>query len=188
MKDRFEWNGYAYDTKAEWEEAKKEEESIRYIKAKTNLSDPDKALKIYQGLVEKRTFVTPVGTGFLTELRSSILRSGVVPAEELPGVPVVLPRRKGRSVAAFEQENQDKNRMMADYYRGRLKNAHFAIVLLIAVIIAMFLITMFGPNTPFVDAEVKLQDKYAAWEQELTERENAVRAKEQELKLYDNND
>ena len=28
MKDRFVLNGYAYDTKAEWEEAKKEEESI----------------------------------------------------------------------------------------------------------------------------------------------------------------
>ena len=75
-KERFVVDEYSFGTKAEWEEAKREEESIQYIRAKTNLSDPQTVYKVYCGLVEKKTFTTPVGTAFLLELRAGLLRAG----------------------------------------------------------------------------------------------------------------
>lgn len=180
QKERFVIDGYSYETKAEWEEVKREEESIRYIRAKTDLSDPEKAYKVYCGLAEKKTFITPAGLDFLTELRNGLLRAGRT-EDELPGIPVTLPRRKGKAAAAFSQEAEGKNKLLADYYRNKLKNARIVMAVLAAVIGIMFLITIFGPDSPLVDAEIKLQDKYASWEQELREREDAVRAKEREL-------
>ena len=47
----------------------------------------------------------------------------------------------------------------------------------------MFVITLTGNNPTILNYEQKLQNKYAGWEQELTERENAVREKERELSL-----
>lgn len=179
-KEPFVVDGYSFGTKAEWEEAKKEEESIRYIRAKTNLSDTETAYKMYCGLVEKKTFITPVGISFLMQLRAGLLRAGKS-EEEVPGVPVILPRRKGKRAESFSQEVESKSKMMADYYRGKLRNSRIVCAFLVVVIVAMFVITLIGPNSPFVDAEIKLQDKYAAWEQEIREREDAVRAREREL-------
>ena len=56
-------------------------------------------------------------------------------------------------------------------------------ILLILLVIAMFVITLTGNNPTILNYEQKLQNKYAGWEQELTERENAVREKERELSL-----
>ncbi len=180
MKEHFVLNGYTYDTKAEWEEAKKEEESIRYIRAKTDLSNPSVALKMYNGFVEKRIFITPVGMEFMQELRKEILRSGTVKAEDLYGIPVGLPRRKGRRTE-LAGENGNKDKMMAEYYRSKLKSMRVVAAMLAIAIIAMFVVLFAGPNSALEDAEIKVQDKYAAWEQELTRREEAVRAREQEL-------
>ncbi len=179
-KEPFVIGAYSFGTKAEWEEAKREEESIRYIRAKTNLSDTETAWKMYCGLVDKKTFITPVGTDFLVQLRSELLRLGKS-AEDVPGVPVTLPRKKGKRAESFSQEMESKSRMMADYYQDKLRNSRIITAFLVVVIGIMFLITLFGPNSPFVDAEVKLQDKYAAWEQDIRERENAVREREREL-------
>ena len=135
---------------------------------------------MYCGLVDKKTFITPVGTDFLVQLRSELLRLGKS-AEDVPGVPVTLPRKKGKRAESFSQEMESKSRMMADYYQDKLRNSRIITAFLVVVIGIMFLITLFGPNSPFVDAEVKLQDKYAAWEQDIRERENAVREREREL-------
>lgn len=181
MAGRFVLGNYSYDTKAEWEEAKKEEESIKYIRSKTNLNDAATVAKLYQAMVTKKTFITPTGMNFMIELREFLLKSGQFTAEEIPGVPVLLPRKKGKRAIEFEEENENKNKMRASLYQQKLKNARIVIGVLAAVIITLFLITAFGPNSPFVDAEIKVQNKYAAWEQELTQRENELIEREKAL-------
>ncbi|MDE7325134.1 MAG: hypothetical protein K2N63_02475 [Lachnospiraceae bacterium] len=177
--ERFVVDGYSFGTKAEWEEAKREEESIQYIRAKTNLSDLQTVYKVYCGLVEKKTFTTPIGTAFLLELRRGLLTARK--EEEIPGIPVTLPRKKKKSAELFSREMEDKNRVLAQQYQMKLRNARIVAFFLCVAIVVMFLITMFGPNSPLVDAEVQVQNKYAAWEQELREREEAVGAREREL-------
>ncbi len=183
-KERFVVAGYSFETKAEWEEAKREEESIQYIRAKTNLSDMQTVYKVYCGLVEKKTFITPVGITFLMQLQGDLLRSGK-DVGEIPKVPITLPRKRKKSAELFSKEmqekTQEKNQALVSYYKNKLKNTRIAMFFLIVVIGAMFLITIFGPNTPFVDAEIKLQNKYAAWEQDLRQREEAVEKREREL-------
>ena len=67
--------------------------------------------------------------------------------------------------------------------RASLRKSVILNILLILLVIAMFVITLTGNNPTILNYEQKLQNKYAGWEQELTERENAVREKERELSL-----
>ena len=56
-------------------------------------------------------------------------------------------------------------------------------VVLVIAVIAMFVITLTSDQPNVLNYERALTNRYASWEQELTEREQAVREKERELKL-----
>ena len=58
--------------------------------------------------------------------------------------------------------------------------ANFAFVVSILI---MFLITATSGQTTILNYEKKIQDRYAQWEQQLTQREKAIREEEQELEL-----
>ena len=47
----------------------------------------------------------------------------------------------------------------------------------------MFVITMKSDNPNILNYKKQILNEYASWEQELTERENRVREKEQELSM-----
>ena len=54
-------------------------------------------------------------------------------------------------------------------------------VFLALLVAGMFFVAMTGNNPNILNYQNAVLNKYAAWEQELTEREQAVREKEQEL-------
>ncbi len=54
-------------------------------------------------------------------------------------------------------------------------------VILVLLVAGMFFVAMSGNNANILNYRNAIVDEYASWEQELTEREKAVREKEQEL-------
>lgn len=56
-------------------------------------------------------------------------------------------------------------------------------VFLVIVVIGMMIVSLTGDNPNILNYENKLLDKYAQWQQELTEREQVIREKERELKI-----
>jgi Tfp pilus assembly protein PilO len=104
----------------------------------------------------------------------------------LPGVPVHLPLEtingaKGKLTKGFIKETKERNRAQSDIYRDKLKNSRIINVFLVVLILAMFAVVIFGDNSPLKDAEKKIQDKYATWEEQLKEREQSVEEREQQL-------
>ena len=61
--------GYAFETKEQEHTAKHEVEIIGYIRKNTRMDDPDIVLALYNKLVLKEIFVTPVGYDFLHRLQ-----------------------------------------------------------------------------------------------------------------------
>ena len=57
----------------------------------------------------------------------------------------------------------------------------FSPKILVGCVVAMFAMTLTSDSPTIVDYQSKLLNRYASWEQELTEREKAVSEKEQEL-------
>ena len=54
---------------------------------------------------------------------------------------------------------------------------------LAALVIAMFAITLKSDNPNILNYKNVIVNQYASWEQELSEREQAVREKEQQLQI-----
>ena len=64
---------------------------------------------------------------------------------------------------------------------GKLKISLCVNAILVVCVVAMFAMTLTSDSPTIVDYQSKLLNRYASWEQELTEREKAVSEKEQDL-------
>lgn len=183
MKDNeYKVAGYLFMDANDYREAKREEETIEYIKANTDLRDINKAVKLYQKLVERKTLKTVVGFAFLNELRDRILREGILTEDKLPCIQVeknVKPIRENSGPTNHEAEV--KHQKVLEEYRIKLRNTRIVSAFLVVIIIAMFLISIFSNRSIPSDYETKILDKYAAWEEELDARQQELDQREAEL-------
>lgn len=166
--------GFTFSSQKELEEAKKETEVIEYIRTKADLTNTKTVVKLYNRLVEKGTLVTELGIGFLKELRSRALESGVVAENSLAAIPA--PVKKTETPVAKTREQK-----LLELYKGRVKTLSFVVAVLCVVIVLLFAIRMFGTASPFTDYEKKVVDEYAGWKEKLTETESRLHAWEQDL-------
>ena len=67
--------GFSFENKDEAEQAKKEIEGIRYIKTKTNMSDPEVILQVYNKMIGQKLFETAVGYSYLKDLQEYLKAS-----------------------------------------------------------------------------------------------------------------
>ena len=64
---------------------------------------------------------------------------------------------------------------------GKLKISLCVNIILVVCVVAMFAMALTSDSPTIMNYQSKLLNRYASWEQELTEREKAVSEKEQEL-------
>jgi hypothetical protein len=168
-------SGYTFEDSRDYKEAKREMESVEYIRANTDLNDINKVLKLYVKLVERKTLKSVVGIEFLVELRNKILSSGIVTKDNLPGIRIEKPNNAIRVYDDELEYDQEKAHLaMIEDYRIKLKNSRIISGFLIAIIVVMLLISIFMDRSMYSIYENKVIDKYEAWQQELDAREAAL--------------
>lgn len=97
--------------------------------------------------------------------------------DEKPGDEI---RRLNRDINS-SRDREKKLKTVADFYRNKVKKMTIVIVALIIVVAALFITAVYNKNLTFKSEEVAVQDKYSAWEEELTAREAAIKAREDAL-------
>lgn len=170
--------GYSFTDENMAKQARTEAEGVKYVKARTDMSKPDQVFSVYHRLLEQKMFQTPIGYAYLKELQEYLKTMPGIPSGDIKPVPVApnLEVRDTRGVA-----DRWQRRLEREQNRLRLSLvANFAFAVSIFI---MFLITATSGQTTILNYEKKIQDKYAQWEQQLTEREKAIREEEQELEL-----
>lgn len=164
MNGSYNYKGFSFDTREELELAKKEDEAIEYLKAKTNTNDPEVVLKLYNKLLDRNMFVTPVGTKFLLDMKKYILESGIIDESRLKRIPADQKRRP-------ETKKTKENKLIKENIY--LKITVFIMSLLI---IAMFIIALTGKMSPAASVyEMQIRDKYAKWAEQLSDKEEELR-------------
>lgn len=172
-------SGYTFEDSHDYKEAKREMESVEYIRANTDLNDINKVLKLYSKLVERKTLKSVVGIEFLVELRNKILSAGIVTEDNLPGIRIEKPNNAIRVYDnALEQDQEKAHLAKIEDYRIKLKNSRIISAFLIAIIVVMLLISIFMDRSMYSIYENKVIDKYEAWQQELDAREAALNERE----------
>ena len=188
--------GYIFDDENKAKKAAKELKAVEYILGQIKDSDEKGVLTVYKKLLNQRIFSTEIGMSFLAQLRQNLIDSEVFTPEDIPPVYSLeeppkdeTPKEKTKEVSNAEKQKTDKKveaKVKSDSSEiKRLKAINkvlliFCIALLLCVL-GMFYVSTTINSPTILDYEEKLIDKYSSWEQELTEREDAIREKEQEL-------
>lgn len=180
-------DGFAFTSENEAEQAKKEREGIRYIKEKTNMNNPEMVLQIYNKMIREKMFVTSVGYAYLYDLQEYLHTNPQINDEEILPIEVVHP-----SLQESLKEEKNKHRtQMQELKKKAAKKLptdtellnKYKVSLLVNLILAisvvfMFVISATSSHPTILNYEEKLINRYSAWEQELNEREAALREAE----------
>lgn len=189
MEKRYTLDGFSFLTAADLERAKKEKETILYLKANTDMTDMKAVYKLYKLSVEKQSFQTIFGFCYLEELRERLVGSGAVTEDMLEPIPVgkvALPVKhpeQGEAEKEIQKYKEDFQKAKA----GSLIKK-FLIVVLLFMVAAMVLISSnnrYSLMTFFTNYKEEMRneivDELEQWELQLNEREDALNEKEQIL-------
>lgn len=175
--------GFVFYTKKDAELATQEQKKIDYLQARMNYSNPESILRIYEKAVEEKLFKTPVGLGFLKDTQKFLLRSGAIAEEQIPPIPLhVFFDDEVREHASPARRKVQPSEKDGKKFPALPVSIVLNIVLALAVI-AMFWIALSAGQPNILNYENVLVNKYATWEQDLTQREQTVREKERELSI-----
>lgn len=173
--------GYLFLSEEDAELARQEQKKIDYLDKHMDYSAAENVLRIYKKAIVERIFKTPVGHDYLKKLQVCLLHCGELDGEDIP--PIVLynnyrmKMRQSYSPARQHIKASEKKKAQWPVISVMLN-----IVLALAVA-AMFGIALKSDNPNILNYETSLVNKYASWEQELSEREKAIREKEKELHI-----
>ena len=165
--------------KESYEKAKKEQETIIYMKAHTNFNNINQVIKVYNKAIEKKMFSTIIGYEFLKQVRNLIIKKGNMEESEIAPVPIIT--EKKNTNLAFEQKQKEKYKMLYENEKTNKTILKAAIVVLVIVVAAMIYISRNGKNSIISDYENKIINQYEEWEIELEEREKVIEEKEKAL-------
>lgn len=174
--------GYFFGSFEDATKARKEIKNAQYLNERVNVMNVKQILALYDKMLDEKVFETPVGWEYLKYLRNRIIDGGI---DETNVRPIPL-----RSVFVAKEDNEyshiAKLRVKpsvskAQKTKTKYKRSLICNVLLAVLVIVIFFIALKSPSPNILNYKQVITDNYATWEQELTEREKAVRAKEEAL-------
>ena len=157
--------------------AEKEAEKVMRLEEKMGDADIELLYRLYNKSLEKHTFKTPIGYDFMRKLKD-ILESDVnTPGEVLP---VILEQHYATDEHIFiepmkeETVNTKKTNEKSPLFIWSLVTN----VVLIILVLLMFWIVSTGDSPNVINCENAVINKYAKWEQELSEKEQELLKRE----------
>lgn len=189
MADSYVIDGYCFQSRGDYDRAKKEKETIAYLSAHVDMADMKAVYKVYKTASEKGSFQTVFGLNYMDDLRKHLVESEIVTEDVLDPIPV------GRVVTAGQKKGpKTTDKELGEYQKAyeKAKSGSFIknllIVVLLVVIVGMVVITYKNQYSIFTyftnykeDMREELLDEYEDWDNTLREREKEIEKKEQEL-------
>lgn len=175
--------GYLFFTEGDARLARAEEQKIEYLEARIDYSAPESIRYVYEKSIHERVFKTPVGLQYLKRQQDFLKGQLGEEAESVTDIPLYT--TFGGELR--EHGNPARSKVVPSNKRDKLKDGlRISVILnvmLVLAIISMFCVSFLSENPNIINYERAVVDKYAAWDQELTQREQAVREKERELNI-----
>ncbi len=172
-------DGFLFLSEEDAAAAREELKKARYLERHLDYQGADMILQLYRKALNERTFQTPVGLAFVNELRGRLIEAGIEEFDIEP-IPVYYDVVQNKMRSGFEPVKEEMQE------KPKKETTKFAVSVIFNVFLALLVAGMFflattGNNPNILNYENAIVNKYASWEQELTEREKAVREKELEL-------
>ncbi|MCM1044505.1 MAG: hypothetical protein NC417_03245 [Candidatus Gastranaerophilales bacterium] len=174
--------GFVFYTEKDAELARQERRKVQYLKAHMDHKKPAGILNLYEKAIAERVFKTPVGLVFLKEIQNYLVKQSEIDDMKISPIPLFVTYdgeiREHPSPARRRVQPAPKKK------ESPALPISIAINIVLAIAIAaMFVITLTAEQPNILNYERALLNRYAGWEQQLTEREQAIREAERELQL-----
>ena len=178
-------DGFSFADDADVSLASLEIEKIKYIAGKMNMDNPRGVLAVYDKLITSGIFVTPVGYEYLRTLQSYLYKCKDIPDDAVKEIPVPISYTRALNLRSEERDERiqaDRQmRTLRKTFRTEYKVSLIVNIILVIMVIAMFVITLKAENPNMINYRTAILNQYSEWEQELNEREAAIKQRELEL-------
>ena len=197
--------GYAFEDAELFADAENEKRAVDYLREQIEKSSPEAVLSIYHQLMQQNLFHTQIGFEFLRELQLYLYEQESIDNARIS--PITIPRAQApqassRAESEKKQEHEapvvreepparpPTKEELAQMRRLREQNRsltnRFRISLFVSgvcgvVVVAMFILTLTSSSPTILNYKTKLEDSYAQWEQQLTDREKIIKEREAQL-------
>lgn len=175
-------DGYLFVSLEDVQLAQQEKKKVEYLEKYMDYRNPESVLKVYKKALVERIFKTPIGYDYLKKMQKFLLDCDGMTEDQVPPVSLqhsynINMRRSYTRLQPRVEKAKEKKKPEWPVF------SLIANVILIIAVIAMFSITLKSDNPNILNYEQAIVNKYASWEQELSEREKVVREKERELNI-----
>ncbi len=171
--------GYRFATIADAETARMELKKIENLDRNLDYRRPQNVLLVYNRALDNRVFLTPVGFSYLQKMQRELLKWGV-PADKVRPVPLYATfsnkTANSRSIRLSVAQRHPE-------YQGRFVASLLVNFVLVVLVAAMVLFAWNSDTPNIINYRQAIENEYSAWEQELTQREQAVREEKRKLDL-----
>ena len=192
-------DGFEFADLKEAMQAAKETEGVGFIRSKTDLENPEMVLQIYNKMVSQKMFETVVGYCYLKELQNYLYDSRVIADHAILPIKIehFVPKKQAEELGQQEKEqketpraalppkvteNTQPQRIMKNIdYKVRSHMFGITSAILAVCVILMFIIMGTSGSPTILNYENRLIDKYEEWENELEQREDAVKERERQF-------
>lgn len=173
--------GYKFGTVADAETARMEEKKIANVEQHLDYRKPQSVLLVYNKAIDNRVFLTPVGMSYLQKMQAQLAKCGV-PQEKIKPIPLYATfSNKSANNSSIRQSLGARGQRME--YKGRFITSVWINVLLAAALAAMIILSYVSEVPTIVNYRIAVVNEYSEWEQELSDREQAVREAERMLDI-----
>ena len=173
--------GFDFYTARDVRLAEAEQRKVEYLEERIDYTRPESILYVYDKAIHEQLFRTPVGFVYLKKLQDFLLDHPEIGQDRIKAIPlydIYAPDQHSKEDPDAPSPQTLKKREAAI---SRFQISVILNVLLILAIFAMFAISLKSDQPNIFNYERLIQDRYASWEQDLSEREQAVRDREREL-------
>lgn len=171
--------GYCFGTAEDADIARQEEKKIEYLEQHMDYTRPENILLVYQKAIGSKLFRTPVGWEYLRGLQRRLLEHEELREQISPiALYTVFAHRVGDEGKKRPARVEKKKR---NTLKSKLIISILINLLLTVAVGGMLAIALTSDQPNVLNYERALVNKYATWEQELTEKEKELREMEREM-------
>jgi len=179
-REKFIVGGYEFLSENDAQKASMDLSKINLLEARVKASRPVDIKAVYEKSIENKIFKTPIGWEYLVGLRRKLLESGYKEEDLIP-IPLNVSMTRH---SAMDTLNVKQRILPQEPKKEANFKTIFSIVLNIVLLIlvgVMFYITITAETDNIINYRKNITNRYAGWEQELSDREKAVREAEKRL-------
>ncbi len=173
--------GYRFGTVADAETARMEQKKVLSVEQHLDYHNPQNVLLVYNKAIDNKVFLTPIGMAYLHRMQTQLAKCGV-PQEKIRPIPLYA-TFSNKTANNSSIRRSLETRLPGNEYKGRFVSSVIVNILLVVALAALVLLSWQSEVPTIVNYRTAVVNEYSEWEQELHEREQAVREAERALNI-----